>query len=265
MPDAKDYNSEEEWMGACVPMMIAEGSDHDQAVAACMNMWGEKAAAKYMGKFIAVKAVGDWELDVLAAPFGTDSDGQTFDSNTDFMLGDFSQPAIIYHHGVMPGKKALQQKPVIIGKTTAITQQPDGIHLRVQLDKALEWARRVWEAAKKGMAVASSDSISHLARLNVGGKLIMYEKDRPGHIAVWPLAGVSLWDKVPGNFNPASRYALALPAMKAIYRDAGLAFPDNLETHGDLPYADSTAAKRAEEKKIIQQRARDYLAKHPEK
>ncbi len=40
---------------------------------------------------IAIKAVGDWELDVLAIPFGSkDSDGQWFDENTDIMPEAFS-------------------------------------------------------------------------------------------------------------------------------------------------------------------------------
>jgi len=187
--------------------------------------------------YAAIKAVGDWELDVLANPFNRlDSDNQTFDDATDFMLDTFTNPAILYHHGVMPGKGSLQAKPVIIGKAISVTKQSDGIHVRVLLDKTIEWAKRVWDAAQKGLAVASSDSISHLARLDTGGKRIMYEKNRPGRIAVWPLAGLSLWDKVETNFLPASNYALALPAMKAIYKEAGLEFPniDVSDTHGVL-------------------------------
>lgn len=198
-----------------------------------------------------VKAVldpsGEWVLDVLAAPFDRrDSDQQTFDSATDFMLDDFHQPVILYHHGVMPGSKELQKKPEVIGKAQSVTVKSDGVHVRVILNKALEWAQRVWEAAKRGLAVASSDSISHWSRLDIGGgKLIMYEKNRAGRIAVWPLAGLSLWDRVEGNFQPASRYALALPAMKAIYREAGIRFPDVAnDTDGVLLEADE-AAKRA--------------------
>jgi len=208
---------------------------------------------------LAVKALDDWELDVLAVPFNRpDSDGQTFDANTDFMLESFSSPAVIYHHGVEPGSKQLQKKPVVIGKSQRVEVKSDGVHIRVLLDKTLEWARRVWEAAKKGLAVASSDSVAHLARLEVNGKSMMYEKNKAGRISVWALAGVSLWDKVEGNFIPASRYAIALPAMKAIYRDAGLPFPDMVsDTHGGLSYADE-AAKRAKVKDV-QDRAKKLL------
>ena len=211
--------------------------------------------------FVSIKAVGDWELDVLAVPFNKpDSDGQTFDANTDFMLEQFASPAILYHHGVEPGKKSLQKKPIIIGKSQAVEVKSDGVHIRVLLDKSLEWAKRVWEAAKNGLAVASSDSISHLARLEVNGKSVMYEKNKPGRISVWALAGVSLWDKVEGNFQPASRYALALPAMKAIYRDAGIQFPDvSSDTNGGGLYADE-AARRARIADI-QAKARKHLIK----
>jgi len=243
------------------PEQNMEYNGEDMAGMAASAKAGSAIVADHaLGRLTAVKAVGDWELDVLAVPFGTDSDGQTFDKNTDFMLGDFSQPAIIYHHGVNPGKGSIQDKPVIIGKTTMIEKRSDGIHIRVMLDKSLEWARRVWEAAKKGLAVASSDSIAHLARLEVNGKRQMYDKGRAGRIAVWPLAGVSLWDKVSGNFNPASRYALALPAMKAIYRDAGIPFPELSDsTNGDTPEA-GEAERRAWAEKTLA-KARQYLSK----
>jgi hypothetical protein len=196
---------------------------------------------------ITVKAIDEWEIEIRAVPFGMDGDQQSFDAETDYMLDTFSTPAILYHHGINPGKQSLQEKPVIIGKSVSVEKRADGIYIRAILDKTLEFARRVWEAAKNGIAVASSDSISHLARLDVGGKRIMYEKGRAGRISVWPLAGVSLWDNVKENFNPASQNAIALPAMKAIYRDAGLLFPEiEQTTHGDLSEA-KKAAKRAED------------------
>jgi hypothetical protein len=205
----------------------------------------------------AIKAVGDWELDVLAVPFNVvDSDGQIFDDSTEYMLDAFSSPAILYHHGIEPGAKNLQKKPTVIGKAVGVEKRADGIHVRVLLDKTLEWARRVWEAAKNGIAVASSDSIAHLARLEVDGKIIPYAKNKPGRVVVWPLAGVSLWDKVEGMFQPASRYALALPAMKAIYRDAGLPFPE-IKTNGGDVYADE--ATRRARVKSLQERAKKLL------
>jgi len=204
-----------------------------------------------------VKAIGDWELDVLAIPFNSkDSDGQWFDENTDIMPDAFSTPLAVYQHGIKQGAKSLQDKPVIIGKTQAGTleKKSDGWHIRVILDKLSEYAKAIMDAAKLGLVAVSSGSISHLARLEVNGKKIMYEKDRPGRIAVWPFAEISLWESGNGNMQPANRFAVALPAMKAIYREAGLPFPEVVDTDGDLPEA-KQAAKRAK----IKQQARAYL------
>jgi hypothetical protein len=228
----------------------------------------EEIAAKYLSN-MAVKAVGDWKVEIKAVPYGTDGDTQTFDADTDYMEDDFKDPLIIYQHGIKPGSapkgmqgiatgESLEAKPVVIGKSIGVEKRSDGVYITAILDKTKEYARRVWEAAKKGLAVASSDSISHLARLDVGnGREIMYEKTRPGRVTVWPLAGVSLWDAGNGNFPPASRNAYALPAMKAIYREAGLEFPDiNLDTTGD-----AQATKRAQRRTEIMRQSQEILRK----
>src|SRR5688572_5209983 len=56
MPDPSNYSSEDEWMEACVPTMVDEGRDQDQAVAACLNMWRERGLAS-MPKPIAIGEV----------------------------------------------------------------------------------------------------------------------------------------------------------------------------------------------------------------
>ena len=217
-----------------------------------------EAARKYL-TIVAVKAVGDWEIEIRAVPYGVDNEGQSFDANTDYMEKTFSTPAIIYQHGIKPGMNGFEGQPVVIGKSVGVEKRADGVYIRAILDKTIEYARRVWEAAKRGLAVASSDSIAHLARLDVGGKRIMYEKDRPGRIAVWPLAGVSLWDAVEGNAKPASNNAIALPAMKAVYREAGLQFPSIKDTTGG-DQADDKARHRAEiiakSKKLLNKRVK---------
>jgi hypothetical protein len=204
----------------------------------------------------AVKAVGDWELDVLAIPFGSrDSDKQEFDGDTDVMPDVFQTPLIVYQHGISQGAKGYQEKPIVVGKAVAgsLNKQADGWHIRVILDKAVSLAKNIMDAAWKGLVAVSSGSISHLARLEVGGKMQMYQKDKPGRIAVWPLAEVSLWELGNGNVQPANRFAVALPAMKAIYRDAGIPFPDIQTTDGVSPEASLDAALRARSKDAVKQ------------
>lgn len=209
----------------------------------------------------AVKAVGDWELDVLAIPFGArDSDGQYFDANTDIMDSAFGTPLIVYQHGIEQGAKEYQSKPVIVGKSVpgTLVKQADGWHIRVILDKAAKYAKAIMEAAYKRMVAVSSGSIAHLARLEVNGKTMQYHKDKPGRIAVWPLAEISLWELGNGNVKPASQFAFALPAMKAMYREAGIPFPD-VDTGGGSPCADE-AARRAWVKEVVEKTKR-YLQK----
>jgi hypothetical protein len=248
MPDIMQFDSQDEWMKICVPKMMDEGKPQDEAVAACSNMWTMRAdAMKYRASMIAVKAVGNWELDVTPVPFHSkDSDRQWFDPNTDIMHEVFATPLVLYQHGIQQGARGMEEKPVVVGKTVpgTLKKKADGWHVRTVLDQTKKQARDIMDAAWKGMVAVSSDSIAHLARLEVGGKLIQYEKNRPGRIAVWPLAGFSLWEKGNGNFNPANQMAVALPAMKAMYREAGLPFPETLDTHGAEPYAEQ-AAKRA--------------------
>jgi hypothetical protein len=217
---------------------------------------------------MAVKAVGDWELDVLAVPFGgtnkRDSDKQWFDPSTDIMEEAFATPLIVYQHGVKQGGKGVQEKPLVIGKAVpgSLEKRADGWHVRVILNKALKVAKDIMDAAYKGMVAVSSGSVSHLARLDIGGKLIPYEKDRPGRIAVWGLAEISLWEKGNGNYQPANQFAVALPVMKAMYRDAGVPFPDvkpSSFTNGSTPEASTDAARDAWKAEVIQ-KAKRYLA-----
>ena len=213
---------------------------------------------------LAVKAVGDWELDILVIPFGgKDSDGQYFDASTEIMEDAYSTPLVIYQHGVKQGAKGLEDRPQVIGRSVpgTLRKLSDGWHIRAVLNKAMKAAKEVMDAAIRGVVAVSSDSIAHLARLDIGGKLIPYEKQRAGRIAVWPLAGYSLWEKGNGNFLPASHMAFALPVMKAMYREAGLPFPEiqSKPTDGALSEADE-AAKRARREEILN-KTKTYLQK----
>jgi len=228
----------------------------DQVTYADRSQWVKSMSVE---TWVAVKALASGELDVLAMPFvGKDSDGQWFDADTEIMPGDFSTPLPIYQHGIQQGMKGYQGKIEILGKTVpgSLTKQSDGWHIRVVLDMANKLARGVWEAAKKGLVAVSSGSVAHLARLEIGGKYVPYEKDKPGRIAVWPLAEISLWEKGNGNAQPASRFATALPVVKAIYRDAGVKFPEI----NDAALSQAEQAAKLARRKIVQD-AINYLNK----
>lgn len=181
---------------------------------------------------ITVKAAGEWELDVLGVPFGgpqdRDSDGEYFSAETRLHDDKFPLPPIVYYHGYDPLTKKPAGKPEYIGKATSREVKPDGVWYRVALDKASAMAKRVWEAAKEGLAVAaSSGSIQHLVRVGAGGQILE-----------WPVAELSIWDN-DGTRAQASRHAVALPVLKMMYTVAGLSLPDDIEPE---PEADGTGA-----------------------
>ncbi len=156
---------------------------------------------------------GDWLLDVLGVPFGgpyggKDAHGEYFTPSTDLWLDRISKRPVVYYHGLTETDRV----PEVIGREVGWEQGPDGIWFRVALNKASKLARRVWLAAQKGMARASSGAISHLVRTAPDGKLL-----------VWPIGELSLMDAA--DHQPANPYAVALVRAKAAFRVAGLPTP----------------------------------------
>lgn len=162
----------------------------------------------------------EYEIEILGIPFGDatskDSDGEWFSAETKLHLDKFPTPPLVYFHGHdLPGQPSAT--PIYVGKTTGYEIRPDGVWFRGVLDKANEYARRIWEAAKQGLAMASSGSIAHLVR-----------KSPVGAILEWPVAELSVFDTAQGR-NPANRYAVVLPQLKAMYATGGLTLPDDID------------------------------------
>lgn len=188
-----------------------------------------------------IKAVGDMVLDVLAIPFGSpsdkDLDGDYFSKDTDLHLDKFTDPLILYWHGRDVGGNE-QQKAEVIGQSLGHTIKPDGVWLKVQLDKANKYAQRVWDAAKRGLAAASSGTVAHLMR-----------KAADGFIADWPLIELSLFDVDHSKRRlPVNKNAIALPAAKALYIAAGRSFP---ETETEYISDAETNALQARAREVI--------------
>lgn len=186
-------------------IVSAKGEDFDSAMA--QVPLGESVV-------FAIKSEGDeWLLDVLGVPFGSptsvDSDKQYFDQSTKFYLDKFPSPPAVYYHGFTPDKRPASE-PVFLGSTLNHRVAKEGVWFRVELDQEVDESKRVWEAAKAGNARASSGSIAHLARVT-----------KAGHIRVWPVAELSLFDTAKGR-QPANQYAVVLPAIKSLYSTVGL-------------------------------------------
>jgi len=183
-------------------------------------------ARNYRIKAARIKAVGDWELDVLAIPYGgpnkgRDAEGEYFSEETNLYLDKFNSPIVSYYHGFDPDGYP-QGNPEEIGEVLSRENKSDGLWVRVLLDKASEYAKRVWEAAKEGLARASSGTIEHIRRVT-----------RDGLITHWPFVELALFD-TEGHRQPANDYAVALPVLKAAYKQAGKDWPELPEDETDL-------------------------------
>lgn len=197
----------------------------------------------------AVKAAGDWELDVLYLPYGgpkggKDAQGEYFSDRTNDHGDKFPEPVILYYHGLTPEGKP-QGAPEVIGKALKRWADNAGRWVRVKLDNANQYARRIWNAAQKNMARASSGSIAHLVR-----------RDADGHITNWPVVEISLID-ADGRRQPANSYAVAMPAAKAHLGLAGVTLPDEYTDESAMPQAKgmpagNPAERRAEVKQSTQ-------------
>jgi len=171
---------------------------------------------------------GEWIIEILGVPFGSpsdrDSDGEFFTAQTKLHLDKFPTPPLLYYHGFDEQKQPAAE-PIFVGKTIGYEVRNDGVWFRGVLDKAIAQAKAVWDAALAGMARASSGSIAHLVR-----------KTRDGMLLEWPLAELSVFD-IYGGKNPANRRAVVTPVMKAVYDQAGLTLPDDIE--GEAPEAET--------------------------
>lgn len=200
-----------------------------------------------------VKAVkndaGEWILDVLGVPFGgpfagKDSDGEYFDTSTELWLEQIGKRAIVHYHGfTKDGQPA--DEPEIVGEELSYEVKKDGVWFRVLLNKASETAAGLWEAAKNGLARASSGAIMHLVRP-------LKQTDRKaqgGHIDLWPLAEISLMDISKGTY-PSNSYAVALPALTKRFKAANLKLnlteDDAAECAETPPDAETPAQAQAE-------------------
>lgn len=170
-----------------------------------------------------VKALDDMVLEVLGMPYGgpfdgRDADGQYFSPRTNRREEFFPEPVAVYYHGYREDGRGPDGEPKYVGRTVSSEERSDGVWYRILLDQTSALARRLWEAAREGMLRASSGSVNHLVRV-----------DEDGHIREWPVAEISLLDLSLGQ-APANPYAVALPVLKSIYKQAGIDLPEGLET-----------------------------------
>ena len=197
----------------------------------------------------AVKAGAEYELDVLGLPFGTDRQGQEFDTSTDIGLsvGD-AVPAYYFHGFAEKAARAVGRIGRAVYQGVGEVAGKAGHVFRVTLDRANALAARIYDDATKGEARASSDSASHLVRpAGIVGK--------PGRVSSWPIFALSLMDARTAG-AAINQNAIALAAAKAF-----LAESEQEQSAGDddALKAGAVFAKRNRDRIEAIQRALDEM------
>lgn len=181
-----------------------------------------------------VKAAGEFEIDILANPFGgpnngRDSDGEYFSPRTNFHADQIPNPPIVYYHGYGDDKRP-EGLPDFLGKSLKRWVDNLGVWYRATLDKTKARSHKMMDAARRGTLRAST-----------GVVLATHRVDKStGEILSWLNGEISIFETDTGK-RPANGYAVAIPALKAVYQQAGLALPD-FPVHSATPQTDTTGA-----------------------
>jgi HK97 family phage prohead protease len=192
MPDPAGYASEDEWMAACVPTMMDEGRDQDQAVAACLQMWRDKAALPLQTRAYSVLTVKSIdaerrEIEGIATTPTVDRVGDVVESTG----GRFKLPIPLLHH---------HKNDQPVGQVTHAKATKDGISIKAKLARVTEPG-----ALKDRIDLAWGEIKAGLVRgLSIGFKPVEFEpldvKNPFGGLrySVWDLFEVSLVT-IPAN------------------------------------------------------------------
>jgi len=146
MPEPGANESQDEFMHRCMPMMMDEGNEQDQAVAICMSKWREKKSMRQPGP-ITIKSQTDTEAIVAGYGVvfgGKDLEGETFTKETELELGYVPIKSIFYDHTL--DAKANGS----LGKTLSEEIDDVGVWVEAQIDRSKDYANAVLELVGQG-------------------------------------------------------------------------------------------------------------------
>lgn len=151
MPTPRAGESESAWMERCVPKLIEEGNDEEQAVAICTSMYEERSVSdhKTLTVGLDIKQFNDdsGEFQGYASVFGTvDSDGDVI------MPGAFKRT--IQEHearGTMPKMLWQHDFREIVGRFTEMSEDQNGLLVKGYLITDVTKGREAYALMKEGV------------------------------------------------------------------------------------------------------------------
>lgn len=146
MPTPKPGQSRDDFMSECVPMVMDEGNDRDQAVAMCSSMFADKSVTQRAYSLFTVKAMNEErrELEGVATTPTPDRMGDIVEpEGAKFVL---PLPLIYQHDHSLP-----------VGEVHAASVRKDGIRVKARIAKIAEAGPlkdrldSVWQSVKAGL------------------------------------------------------------------------------------------------------------------
>ena len=177
MPEPMMDEDKDKFIERCVPMMMEEGMENDQAVAACMRKFEDKGKnyLKTLAKTDAEIRVGNY----MVLFGGKDLTGEHFTKSTQFD-SSYTATGTLYEdweHG-FDNDKAAPSIDDILGYVDWKTAKIDdkGLWVERVLSRRNEYMQYLESLIDEGLIGTSSEAVS--------GKV---EKSKDGEILVWPL------------------------------------------------------------------------------
>jgi hypothetical protein len=213
MPTPSAGETEQDFMSRCIPILINEGKDQDQAVAICASMWAGKEVEpmeqKQFTSQLEVKSLDEGGyFEGYASMFGVvDSDGDVI------VNGAFKDSVNrAYESGRMPKMLWQHDAKDIIGKWTEIREDERGLYVKGSLILETEKGREAYALMKAGV----------LDAMSVGFNIVDAGNGTQGRV----IKNLDLWEisLVTWGANPAALITnvKSQKDFERYLRDAGL-------------------------------------------
>lgn len=210
MPEPTAGETESEWMERCVPVLINEGRDEDQAVAICLDMWRTKEAKHMEYKAVEFKA-DDVDADSriisgYASTYDLDQGGDiiTRGAFEKTLETGFKKVKVLWQHN--------SQMP--IGRPESMEEDEKGLFVRSYIaktrqgDEALELAREgIIDSMSIGYMVNDADYKDDGVRVIKQLTLMEYS------LVTWPMNEAAVITGVK---------SLEVREIERVLREAGL-------------------------------------------
>jgi len=244
VPQPKDGETQKEFVARCIPALIDEGKEQDEAVAQCNSMWEKAQEGKAIGadelpgedtNTCAVKFLRDEDNGAVVGGYialwgnaeTKDLQGDYFTPDTWLGLDEYPTVPALFHHG-LDEKVGLS----VIGRRVKSGVDEVGAWVEDWLDKGNQYWKMVRPLLDKEALFYSPGSAPHLVKRQQDGRLDSY-----------PI--------VEDTFTviPAQHRLRPVAQIKAAYKAAGLEWTlEDDETGGEdagasCPDADEAAAK----------------------